>query len=223
MNLEGLTLKLLTDTLNTELLGSKIYRVFMPGAHSLLLLVRRAQDTSALLGDMGGGSGVLYIPAQLPQNPDVPPAFCMLLRKHLEEGRITKISQSGLDRIITLEVDLLGVSSKIITKKLIFELTGKNSNIILTQDDVIIDALRHVSAAQSSYRTILPGRPYVAPAAGRPGHSAHCSRPNCAGSQRPPCRQLCQGVYQRHHGHRQEHGAAAFGHCRHPAAGGAFG
>ena len=163
MNLEGLTLKLLTDTLNNELLDSKIYRVFMPGAHSLLLLVRRAQDTSALLGDMGGGSGVLYIPEQLPQNPEVPPAFCMLLRKHLEEGRITKISQSDLDRIITLEIDLLGASSKIITKKLIFELTGKNSNIILTQDDVIIDALRHVSAAQSSYRTILPGKPYVTP------------------------------------------------------------
>ena len=44
----------------------------------------------------------------------------MLLRKHLEEGRITKISQSGLDRIITLEIDMLGNSSKIITKKLIF-------------------------------------------------------------------------------------------------------
>ena len=43
-------------------------------------------------------------------------------------------------------------------KKLIFELTGKNSNIILTQDDVIIDSLKHVSAAQSSYRTILPGK-----------------------------------------------------------------
>lgn len=163
MNLEGITLKLLTDTLNAKLLGSKIYRVFMPDAHSLLLLLRRANDSSALLGDMGGGGGALYIPAQLPQNPEVPPAFCMLLRKHLEEGRITQISQSGLDRIITLQIDLLGAAGKIITKKLIFELTGKNSNIILTQDDVIIDALRHISAAQSSYRCILPGRQYVAP------------------------------------------------------------
>lgn len=87
----------------------------------------------------------------------------MLLRKHLEEGRITKISQSGLDRIITLEIDMLGNSSKIITKKLIFELTGKNSNIILTQNDIIIDSLKHVTAAQSSYRSIVPGKPYVAP------------------------------------------------------------
>lgn len=163
MNIEGLTLKLLTDTLNEELLGSKIYKVYMPNPQSLLLLVRRTRDTSSLLADMHNGSCVLYLPQQLPENPETPPTFCMLLRKHLEEGRITKISQSGLDRIITLEIDLLGASSKIITKKLIFELTGKNSNIILTQDDVIIDSLKHVNAAQSSYRTILPGKAYIAP------------------------------------------------------------
>lgn len=163
MNLEGLTLKLVTDTLSRELLNSKIYKVFMPNPHALLLLVRRTRDTNALLADMNGGSPALYIPEQLPENSETPPTFCMLLRKHLEEGRITRITQSGLDRIITLEIDMLGASSKIITKKLIFELTGKNSNIILTQDDIIIDSLKHVGAAQSSYRAIQPGKPYVAP------------------------------------------------------------
>lgn len=163
MNLEGLTLHLLTDELSEALLGSKIYKIFMPSPHALLLLLKRERDTTALLADLGGGSPALYIPDKLPENPEVPPAFCMLLRKHFEEGRITKISQSGLDRIITFEVDMLGGSSKIITKKLIFELTGKNSNVIFTQDDQIVDSMKHVSAAQSSYRTILPGREYVAP------------------------------------------------------------
>ena len=163
MNLEGITLKLVTDNLNRELLGSKIYRVYMPNPHAVLLLVRRSRDTSALLADLNGGSPALYIPAKLPENPETPPSFCMLLRKHLEEGRITRIYQSDLDRIITLEIDMLGQSSKIITKKLICELTGKNSNLILTQENVIIDSLKHISAAQSSYRTILPGKEYVAP------------------------------------------------------------
>lgn len=163
MNLEGITLKLVTDNLNRELLGSKIYRVYMPNPHAVLLLVRRSRDTSALLADLNGSSPALYIPAKLPENPETPPSFCMLLRKHLEEGRITRIYQSDLDRIITLEIDMLGQSSKIITKKLICELTGKNSNLILTQDGVIIDSLKHISAAQSSYRTILPGKEYVAP------------------------------------------------------------
>lgn len=170
MNLEGLTLKLVTDNLNTELLGSKIYRVYMPSPHAVLLLVKRTRDTSALMADMNGASPALYIPSKQPENPETPPSFCMLLRKHLEEGRITKIYQSGLDRIITLEIDMLGQSSKIITKKLIFELTGKNSNIIITQsagddaqEDIIIDSLKHIGAAQSSYRCVLPGKAYVAP------------------------------------------------------------
>lgn len=163
MNLEGLTLKLLADHLNDELLGSKISKVFMPNPHALLLLVRRSRDVSALMADISGGSPALYIPDKLPENPETPPSFCMLLRKHLEEGRITKISQSGLDRIITLEIDLLGQSSRIVTKKLIFELTGKNANILLVQDDIITDSLKHIGAAQSSYRTVLPGKPYVAP------------------------------------------------------------
>lgn len=163
MNLEGITLKLVTDHLNRELLGSKIYRVYMPNPHTVLLLVRRKADTSALVADLNGGSPALYVPEKLPENPETPPSFCMLLRKHLEEGRITKIYQSYLDRIITLEIDMLGQSSKIITKKLVCELTGKNSNLILTQDGMIIDSLKHVGAAQSSYRSILPGKEYVAP------------------------------------------------------------
>ena len=163
MNLEGITLKLVTDHLNRELLGSKIYRVYMPNPHTVLLLVRRKADTSALVADLNGGSPALYTPEKLPENPETPPSFCMLLRKHLEEGRITKIYQSDLDRIITLEIDMLGQSSKIITKKLVCELTGKNSNLILTQDGMIIDSLKHVGAAQSSYRSILPGKEYVAP------------------------------------------------------------
>ena len=110
MNLEGLTLKLVTDNLIEQLEGGKIYKIFMPTPNSLLLMVRRDRDTTALLADMGGGSPALYFPTKLPENPEVPPTLCMLLRKHLEEGRIAKISQNGLDRVITMEIDLLGVA-----------------------------------------------------------------------------------------------------------------
>lgn len=163
MNIEGLTLSLLTKQLNSQLLGSKIYKVFMPTPSSLLLLVKREKDTLPVFADMSSFGPIIYIPKALPENPDVPPSFCMLLRKHLEEGRINKITQSGLDRIITFEIDLLGASSKIITKKLIFELTGSTNNIILTQDNNIIDSLKHIGSQQSSYRTVLPGREYTAP------------------------------------------------------------
>lgn len=163
MNLEALTLTLQTKYLKRELLGSKIYRVFMPNSHSVLFMLKRERDTVGLLADLNGGSPALYIPEKLPENPEVPPAFCMLLRKHLEEGRITSIEQNGLDRVLVLEIDKLGASSKIVTEKLIVELAGKNSNVILVQENVIVDCLRHIGLGQNSYRQLLPGREYVFP------------------------------------------------------------
>ena len=163
MNLEGITINLLTTELQKRLLGGKIYKVFMPNKSCLLLLVKTENTTLALTADFAGGSPYLYLPEKTPERPDTPPAFCMLLRKHLEEGRITKIEQSGLDRVIAMEISSIGSARQIITKQLVFELTGKNANIIFTAEGVILDSLKHVNKAQSSYRQILPGLPYIAP------------------------------------------------------------
>ena len=163
MNLEGITINILTTELQKRLLGGKIYKVFMPNKSCLLLLVKTESTTLALTADFAGGSPYLYLPEKTPERPDTPPAFCMLLRKHLEEGRITKIEQSGLDRVIAMEISSIGSARQIITKQLVFELTGKNANIIFTADGVILDSLKHVNKAQSSYRQILPGLPYIAP------------------------------------------------------------
>ncbi len=163
MNLEGLTLHILTNKLKAELLNGKIYRVFMPSKEALLLLIKRERDTIALLADFSGDSSLLYLPTMLPERPKIPPSFCMLLRKHLEEGRITKIAQNGLDRIITIDIDTIGTARQIITKQLIFELTGKNNNIIFSENNIIFDSLKHVNKSMSSFRQIMPNIPYVAP------------------------------------------------------------
>ncbi|MCH4158323.1 MAG: NFACT family protein [Acidaminococcaceae bacterium] len=163
MNLEGITLAQLTGMLKQEILGGIIYKISMPTSHAVLLQLRREQDTLAVLLDLSGSAPAIYLPDKLPANPDTPPAFCMLLRKQLEEGRITNIEQVGLDRILILEVDLLGAGARITTKKLVVELTGKNANLILTEKDTIIDSLKHISAQINSYRVILPGQKYLLP------------------------------------------------------------
>ena len=163
MNLEGITLAKVTQMLKDTILGSIIYKISMPSAHTVLLQLRREHDTTSLLIDLNGGAPVVYIPEQLPVNPETPPAFCMLLRKQIEEGRITEIYQQGLDRILALEIDLLGSGSRILTKKLIIELTGKNANLLLIENETIIDSLKHISAQINSYRIILPGQKYLPP------------------------------------------------------------
>jgi predicted ribosome quality control (RQC) complex YloA/Tae2 family protein len=164
MNLEGITLKVLTKELKEALEGGKIFRVFMPAKNSLLLLINKDNQTINFLADFSGASPLVYLPDSLPERPNIPPVFCMLLRKHLEEGRITCIAQKGLDRIITFSIDMLGAGQQIITKHLIFELTGKDSNVIFTDENNIIqDSMRHIGKAQSSFRQILPGLTYTAP------------------------------------------------------------
>ena len=163
MNLEGITLHILTKNLQEALIGGKIAKIFMPTPASLLLVIRNGRDNISLLADFSGDSPLLYLPDNIPENPDKPPAFCMLLRKHLEDGRISKIEQLGLDRVINMEIDTIGPARQIVTKTLIFELTGRNSNIIFTENEIVLDALKHISKSVCSFRQILPNNVYNTP------------------------------------------------------------
>ncbi|MDD4320825.1 MAG: NFACT family protein [Acidaminococcaceae bacterium] len=164
MNLEGITLNLLTNELKKQLENGKIYKIFMPAKNSLLLMINKNNTTLNLSADFSGATPLLYIADTVPERPNTPPAFCMLLRKHLEEGRIASFHQQDLDRVLIMDIDLIGPARQIITKHLIFELTGKNSNIIFTDErQGIIDSLRHIGKSQSSFRQILPNLPYEFP------------------------------------------------------------
>ena len=88
----------------------------------------------------------------------------MLLRKHLQNARITAISQPGLERAIHLRLEHLNELGDLCEKKLIVEIMGKHSNIIFCDDkDQIIDSIKHISGMVSSVREVLPGRPYFIP------------------------------------------------------------
>ena len=163
MNLEGITLYALTAYLKQEIIGSRIYKVGMPSNHFLYFSLKREFDVIHLVIDVNGGSPVMYTSAKAPENPPEPPAFCMLLRKHLEEGKITQIKQYGLDRVIELEISLLGRGSQIITKQIIIELTGKNANLIIAENGIILDCIKHVSPVMNSVRVIQPGYAYNPP------------------------------------------------------------
>ena len=92
------------------------------------------------------------------------PGFCMLLRKHLQNGRITDITQPGLERIIQIHVEHLNELGDLCRKKLVMELMGKHSNLIFVNDgELIIDSIKHISGMVSSVREVLPGRPYFIP------------------------------------------------------------
>lgn len=89
------------------------------------------------------------------------PAFTMLLRKHLQGGRILSVTQPSLERIIFFTIEHRDELGDMVEKKLIVELMGKHSNIIFTdRDDIIIDSVKRVPPSMSSVRTVLPGEKY---------------------------------------------------------------
>ena len=163
MNLEGITLHSLTAYLKQEVTGSRIYKIGMPSNHMVYFSLKRESDTIHFIIDVNPASPAIRLTTEAPDNPQEPPAFCMLLRKHLEEGRITRIRQYGLDRVIELEISLLGRSSQILTKQIIIELTGKNANLIFAENGKILDSLKHVSPYMNSVRVIQPGYAYNPP------------------------------------------------------------
>lgn len=163
MNLDGLSLAPLVGELNGSLAGGRIDKVFQPDPYSLLLWVRQPGSTLRFLLSANPERPKLLLTAAAPENPAVAPNFCMLLRKHLEDGRIAGIEQHSLDRIVNINIDVRGERGIIVTKRLIVEIMGKHSNIILTQDNIIVDAVKRVSAQVSRYRQVLPGKAYVYP------------------------------------------------------------
>ena len=106
------------------------------------------------------------------------PPFCMLLRKHIQNGKILSITQPDFERILVFEIEHLNELGDLCRKKLIVELMGKYSNIIFisAENDAdcsygttpqlrIIDSIKHISAAVSSVREVLPGKDYFIPTA----------------------------------------------------------
>ena len=102
------------------------------------------------------------------------PNFCMVLRKHIANGRIVKIYQPHMERIIHFDIEHLDEMGDLCQKTLIVELMGKHSNIIFCNDQgKIIDSINMYLHKMSSVREVLPGREYFIPDTMQKVDSAH--------------------------------------------------
>lgn len=168
MAFDGITVAGLCRELRETLTGGRIYKIAQTDRNELVLTIRPAADR-------GGGQLRLYLCSDpsLPlvyltrtprQAPLQAPAFCMLLRKHLQNGRILSVEQPGLERVLRITVEHRNEMGDLCTHVLVVEIMGKHSNIIFLDDsDTIVDSIRHISSMVSSVREVLPGRPWFIP------------------------------------------------------------
>ena len=168
MAFDGITTACLRKEFSDRLTGARIYKIAQTDRDELVLTLKPAAER-------GGGQCRLYLSADasLPlayftaknrQAPLQAPSFCMLLRKHLQNGRILSVTQPGLERVLRFEVEHLDEMGDLCRHTLVIELMGKHSNIIFLNDqEQIVDSIKHISSLVSSVREVLPGRPYFVP------------------------------------------------------------
>lgn len=173
MALDGITIAALAYELNNTLTNGRITKIAQPEKDELLLTIKQSVSDGGgntkrfqkrLAASVNPSLPLLYINDENKQSPMSAPTFCMVLRKHLNNCRITNISQEGLERVIKIELEHLNEMGDLCRKFLIIELMGKHSNIIFCDDhNKIIDSIKHISLLVSSVREVLPGRDYFIP------------------------------------------------------------
>ena len=161
MSLDGTVVKNLVYEINNRVNGGRIDKIYQDDSNNLLINIRANGKRERLFISIYG-SPRMYFSEEIFDSPQNPPAFCMLLRKHLENNQILSVNQYKMDRIVEIHVksrDELGLYSE---KSLIIELMGKHSNVILIDNESkkIIDSLKRVNFNLSSVREILPGLIY---------------------------------------------------------------
>ena len=160
MAYDALTLSVLKDELSDALTGGKITKIYQPERDEIVLFVFNKQ-TYKLLISANANVNRIHLTEMPTDNPKTAPSFCMLLRKHVTNATITAITQMPYERVLefALQVnDELGYKKDM---KLIFELTGKTSNIILTDGDyTVYDSIKHLPQDLDSKRIIMAGAKY---------------------------------------------------------------
>ena len=165
MALDGIVISNIVAELNSTILNSKISKIAEPEADELLLTLKGPNGSFRLSMSASASLPFIYLTSTNKVSPLTAPTFCMVLRKHIANGRITKIYQPGMERIINFEIEHLNEMGDLCHKVLIIELMGKYSNIIFTDSDgTIIDSAKRIPTSVSSVREVLPGRAYTIPA-----------------------------------------------------------
>lgn len=163
MAFDGIVTKSIASELQ-NLSGARIDKIFQPNKNDIVLGFYLDGINYALNICIDSQNCRLNLTTHSKPNPKVAPNFCMLLRKYLLGLRIKNVITSNLERLVIIEFEGLDDIDDLITKKLIIELMGRHSNIILLDDNnTILDSLRHTRNELDSFRNIIPHVKYVFP------------------------------------------------------------
>lgn len=165
MAFDGIMTWAISEELSKKLTLGKIEKIYQPESDSLVFVIHTKNGRFRLYSSASGNAPHICITQREFENPQQPPIFCMILRKHIQGGRISRIAQNSSERIIEMDFQVLDDLGFTVSKRLIFEIMGKHSNIVLInlKDGRIIDSIKRVSIDVNRARQLLPGLVYTYP------------------------------------------------------------
>ena len=168
MPFDGIVVSAVVTELVDKLRYGRIEKIYQPEADEINLIIRNNSTSHKLLITANSSYPRVHLTNSSKQNPQSPPMFCMLLRKHLNGGKILSISQKDFDRIILIDIENYDELGDLTVRRLVIEIMGRHSNVILldTQTNKIIDSIKRISADINRHREVLPGRTYIEPPEG---------------------------------------------------------
>lgn len=162
MAFDGIVTKAIASELQ-QLAGARIDKIFQPNKNTILLGFYLDGSNYLLNLCTDAQNYRIHLTTHAKPNPKTAPNFCMVLRKHLLGLHIKSITTNNLERLVVIDFEGFDDVDDIISKRLIIELMGKHCNIILLdEENIIIDSLRHIHKEDSS-RTIVPHVKYTYP------------------------------------------------------------
>lgn len=165
MAFDGVTIRHVCAELRAAA-GAHVEKIYMPAREDVILALKWKGGSGKLLLTANAGSPRLHFTESQAENPQSPPMFCMLLRKHLGNARLVAVRQDGLERIVNLDFDAVNEIGDEVRLTLAVEVMGRHSNLILVNGEgKILDAVKRVDAEMSSVRQVLPGMAYTLPPA----------------------------------------------------------
>lgn len=164
MALDGIVTRSIVHELQL-CVGGRINKIHQPSDSDIIINLRAQGGNRRLILSANPTYPRVHLTEQSFPNPQEAPMFCMLLRKHCEGGIIEAIAQHGMERIIAIDIRQRDELGDISAKRIIVELMGRHSNIILVDPatGVQLDGIHHVTPSISSYRVVMPGFAYTKP------------------------------------------------------------
>lgn len=161
MAFDGSTMLAIMNELKSTLIGLRIEKIYQTNETDIIIQTRKLGEKIRLFISANPSFPRINLTSIDYENPNMPPNFCMLLRKHIQGGIIKDISQYKMDRILFIDIESKTELLDTVTKRLAIEIMGKHSNIILTEKDKIIDSIKRVNPNISRVRSVLPGLLYT--------------------------------------------------------------